>query len=122
MEVTLEKAIEMINAKREAAEKKIIKTFDKEPDLQILNGRYGPYIAYQKKNYKIPENVEPADLSLEACFKVIELQKSKAETRKTKAASRNRGTVNMEEESEKTEESAKSKAARKVKGTAKAKK
>ncbi len=39
----------MINAKREAAEKKIIKTFDKEPDLQILNGRYGPYIAYQKK-------------------------------------------------------------------------
>ena len=39
----------MINAKREAAEKKIIKTFDKEPDLQILNGRYGPYIAYQKR-------------------------------------------------------------------------
>ena len=68
------------------------------------------------------ENVEPADLSLEACFKVIELQKSKAETRKTKAASRNRGTVNMEEESEKPEESAKSKAASKVKGTAKAKK
>ena len=85
-------------------------------------GRYGPYISYQKKNYKIPENVEPADLSLEACFKVIELQKSKAETRKTKAASRNRGTVNMEGESEKTEESAKSKAAPKVKGTAKAKK
>ena len=61
--------------------------------MQVLNGRYGPYISYQKKNYKIPENVEPADLSLEACFKVIELQKSKAETRKTKAASRNRGTV-----------------------------
>ena len=53
---------------------------------------------------------------------MIELQKSKAETRKTKAASRNRGTVNMEEESEKTEESAKSKAVPKVKGTAKAKK
>lgn len=52
---------------------------------------------------------------------MIELQKSKAETRKTKAASRNRGTVNMEEESEKPEESAKSKAASKVKGTAKAK-
>lgn len=90
--------------------------------MQVLNGRYGPYISYQKKNYKIPENVEPADLSLEACFKVIELQKSKAETRKTKAASRNRGTVNMEEEFEKTEESAKSKAVPKVKGTAKAKK
>ena len=86
MEVTLEKAIEMINAKREAAEKKIIKTFDKEPDLQILNGRYGPYIAYQKKNYKIPESVEPKDLNLETCFKVIELQKEKSETRKRVAA------------------------------------
>ena len=75
----MEKAIEMINAKREAAEKKIIKTFDKEPDLQILNGRYGPYIAYQKKNYKIPESVEPKDLNLETCFKVIELQKEKSE-------------------------------------------
>ena len=50
--------------------------------MQILNGRYGPYIAYQKKNYKIPENVEPADMNLEACFKVIELQKAKGETRK----------------------------------------
>jgi len=122
MEISLDEAVELIKNKIEAQEKKFIKVFDADPDMQVLNGRYGPYISYQKKNYKIPENVEPADLSLEACFKVIELQKSKAETRKTKAASRNRGTVNMEEESEKTEESAKSKAAPKVKGTAKAKK
>lgn len=121
MEISLDEAVELIKNKIEAQEKKFIKVFDADPDMQVLNGRYGPYISYQKKNYKIPENVEPADLSLEACFKVIELQKSKAETRKTKAASRNRGTVNMEEESEKPEESAKSKAASKVKGTAKAK-
>ena len=82
MEVSLEEAIEMIEARREAIKNKIIKTFDEDPDLQILNGRYGPYIAYQKKNYKIPENVEPADMNLEACFKVIELQKAKGETRK----------------------------------------
>ena len=50
--------------------------------MQVLNGRYGPYIACKGKNYKIPENVEPADLNLEACFKVIELQQSKAEARK----------------------------------------
>ena len=56
--------------------------------MQILNGRYGPYIAYQKKNYKIPENVEPADLNLDACFKVIELQKEKSETRKVVRSSR----------------------------------
>jgi DNA topoisomerase-1 len=82
MSVTLEDAIALIVGKREAAENKIIKTFDEEPALQILNGRYGPYIAYEKKNYKIPENVEPKDLNLEACFKVIELQKAKGETRK----------------------------------------
>ena len=82
MAITLEEAIDMLKSKREAAENKVIKTFDEEPELQILNGRYGPYIAYQKKNYKIPETVEPKDLNLEACFKVIELQKAKGETPK----------------------------------------
>ena len=82
--VSLEDAVALILGKREAAENKVIKTFEAEPGLQILNGRYGPYIAYEKKNYKIPENVEPGDLNLEACFKVIELQKAKGETRKAR--------------------------------------
>lgn len=82
LSVTLEEAEQMLKEKQEAEAKKVIKTFAENPDLQILNGRYGPYIAYQKKNYKIPENVEPADLNLDACFKVIELQKEKSETRK----------------------------------------
>jgi DNA topoisomerase-1 len=84
MSVSLEEAIELIKSKREAAENKVIKTFDEEPGLQILNGRYGPYISYEKKNYKIPENVEPKDLNLDACFKVIELQKVKGETKKAR--------------------------------------
>ena len=42
------------------------------------------YIAFEKKNYKIPENVEPRDLDLPTCFKVIELQKMKGETKKTR--------------------------------------
>ena len=84
MTVTLEDAVALILAKKEAAENKIIKVFEEEPGLQILNGRYGPYISYEKKNYKIPENVEPKDLNLDACFKVIELQKAKGETRKTR--------------------------------------
>ena len=83
MSVTLEDAVALIQGKREAAENKVIKTFEAEPGLQILNGRYGPYIAFDKKNYKIPENVEPRDLNLDACFKVIELQKMKSETKKT---------------------------------------
>ena len=84
MSVTLEDAIALILSKREAAENKIIKTFEEEPGLQILNGRYGPYIAFEKKNYKIPENVVPKDLDLQTCFKVIELQKLKGETKKTR--------------------------------------
>ena len=84
MVISLEEAIELILSKRNAVVNKVIKTFEEEPGLQILNGRYGPYIAYEKKNYKIPENVEPKDLNLEACFKVIELQKVKGETKKTR--------------------------------------
>ena len=77
-------ALSIIKSKREAAENKVIKIFEEEPGLQILNGRYGPYISYEKKNYKIPENVEPKDLNLDACFKVIELQKVKGETKKAR--------------------------------------
>lgn len=82
--LTLEEAEVLIREKQEASSKKIIKTFDADPDLQVLNGPYGPYIAYQKKNFKIPEGVEAADLTLDACFKVIELQKEKAEVRKAR--------------------------------------
>ena len=85
MTITLSDAEEMLRKKNESAAKKIIKTFAEEPDLQIMNGRYGPYIAYQKKNYKIPNEVEPADLSLDACFKVIELQKEKHQIRKERS-------------------------------------
>ena len=84
MSVTLEDAETLIREKQDAAAKKVIKTFDADPDMQILNGRYGPYISYQKKNYKIPDSVEAADLTLDACFKVIELQKEKAEVRKVR--------------------------------------
>jgi DNA topoisomerase-1 len=86
MAVTFEEAVRMLSEKKEKEAQKIIKQFPENPDMQILNGRYGPYIAYLKKNYKIPENVNPADLNLDACFKVIELQAQKAEMRKAKGA------------------------------------
>lgn len=84
LSITLEEAVQMIKDKQDAEAKKVIKVFADYPDLQVLNGRYGPYIASEGKNYKIPSGVEPADLTAEACFKVIELQKTKAETRKRK--------------------------------------
>jgi DNA topoisomerase-1 len=69
--VELDKAIELIEAKREKDRKAIIKTFDEEPELRVLNGRWGPYISFKKKNYKIPKKLKAEDLSLEDCKKII---------------------------------------------------
>ena len=67
-----EKAIELIEAKRIADANKTIKVFDENPDIQILNGRFGPYIKAGKKNVKIPKDREPASLSLEECVTLAE--------------------------------------------------
>jgi DNA topoisomerase-1 len=80
MEITADEAIKLIADKREADEKKFIKRFDEDPEMLIMNGRYGPYISYQKKNYKIPSGIEPADLSLQSCHDLIKLQNDKAES------------------------------------------
>ena len=69
--VTTERAIELINAKREKDDNSIVKIFDQNPDVRILNGRWGPYITYKKKNYKIPRKADAASLSLEECLKII---------------------------------------------------
>lgn len=70
--VELDRAIELIEAKREKDRKALIKTFDEEPELQILNGRWGPYIKYKKKNFKIAKGTEAEKLTLEDCMKIIE--------------------------------------------------
>jgi len=71
MSVTEEESIEIIKNKRQSDANKIIKTFDKTPDLQILNGRYGAYIAYKGSNYKIPKTVTPAEMTLEDAMKIV---------------------------------------------------
>ncbi|MBN1769246.1 MAG: type I DNA topoisomerase [Prolixibacteraceae bacterium] len=70
--ITLDEAIELIEAKKEKDRKAVIKTFDEEPELRVLNGRWGPYISFNKKNYKIPKGTEAENLSLEDCRKIIE--------------------------------------------------
>jgi DNA topoisomerase-1 len=71
LEIELERAIELIEEKREKDNKKIIKAFEEEPGLQILNGRWGPYINFDGGNYKIPKTTEAASLTLEDCRKLI---------------------------------------------------
>lgn len=77
LSVSLDEAIEIINAKREAEQKKLVKSFEQDPGLQILNGRYGKYIAKDKQNYKIPKDMTAEDLSYEDCLKIIEEAASK---------------------------------------------
>jgi len=68
--ITLERAIELIEAKRKADREKLIKTFDEDPDVQVLNGRYGPYLVIKKQNYKIPKGTDPTTLTLEDCYEI----------------------------------------------------
>jgi DNA topoisomerase-1 len=69
--VDAERAVEVILAKREKEQQGTILEFHQEPDLKVLNGRYGPYISYKKSNYKIPKGTDPAKLSLEDCLGII---------------------------------------------------
>ncbi|MBR2638616.1 MAG: type I DNA topoisomerase [Bacteroidaceae bacterium] len=78
--ITLDEALQLIEEKLKADAEKIIKTFENEPDIQILNGRFGPYICYKKSNYKLPKTVKPSELTLEECMEIINKQASEAPT------------------------------------------
>ncbi len=67
--ITLEQAVELIETK--AAANQPLKTFTEEPDLVVKNGRFGPYIAYKGKNYKIPKSTDPQELTLEQARAIV---------------------------------------------------
>ncbi|MCR5366493.1 MAG: type I DNA topoisomerase [Prevotella sp.] len=77
MAVTLEEAITLIKEKRQQESQKHLKAFDADGKMQILNGRYGPYIAYDGKNYRIPKamHATAAKLTFDQCMEIIEKQK-----------------------------------------------
>ena len=74
MDVTLDDAIALIQAKRQAEAQSLLCTFAEEPDMEVRNGRFGPYIAYKGKNYKIPKDRadQAASLTLEECRQLVE--------------------------------------------------
>ena len=81
--ITLDEAIELIQQKRAKDENRFIKKFEEEPELEILNGRYGPYIAYKGKNYRIPKTgYTPAEMTLDDCMKLIKEADQKPATKK----------------------------------------
>ena len=84
MKVTLEEAEQLILEKRAKEEERHIKKFDEEPDMEILNGRYGPYIAYKGNNYKIPKDIVPQDLSLKSCLELVRIQDEKGPSTSSK--------------------------------------
>ena len=73
MTVTLETAISLIEKKRQQENNRNLKQFAEEPKLSVLNGRYGPYIAYDGTNYRLPKALHEraAELTLEECMKVV---------------------------------------------------
>ena len=69
--ITLEEAGRLITEKRTNEAKKVIKTFDEEPEMQVLNGRFGAYISYQKHNFKIPKKMNAEALTLDECRAIV---------------------------------------------------
>ena len=73
MTITLEEAGQLIEDKKKQDAAKHLRKFDEEPDMEIMNGRFGPYISFRGKNYRIPKTVkEPASLSYEKCLEIVE--------------------------------------------------
>ena len=72
--ITLEESVKLILQKRDQEKKRHIKTFDEDPKMEVLNGRYGPYIAYDGKNYRMPKAMhdKAAELTYQQCMEIVE--------------------------------------------------
>jgi len=76
--LTLDEAIGLINEKRQSKAQRLIKSFTENPDMQVLNGRYGIYLAFNGKNYKIPKTInEPAEITYEQAMELVKEQDEK---------------------------------------------
>ena len=80
-DIEIDEAIAVIEAKKKSDAEKLIKTFSENPDFQILNGRWGPYLKAGKENVKIPKDKDPASLTYEECIALAEEAKTKPKRR-----------------------------------------
>lgn len=91
--ITLDEAVALIEEKRSKEANRLIKTFDELPGVEVLNGRFGPYIALHKEgqrksvNYKIPKGTDPASLTADRVKEIMEAQDAAPKTpRRRKSA------------------------------------
>ncbi|NUM51330.1 MAG: type I DNA topoisomerase [Flavobacteriales bacterium] len=83
MTINLQRAIELIELKKETIKNSVIKQFEENKEIQVLRGRYGAYIKAGKKNFKIPKDKTPEELTLEECIAIANIPEKK-ESSKTK--------------------------------------
>ena len=86
---TQEQAIQLIQEKHASEEKSLLKSFAEDAELQIRDGRFGPYMKYKGENYKLPKGIDPQSLSYEDCMKII----SEAPTKPARKGSARKGTT-----------------------------
>ena len=114
LELTYDEAIELYHAKLEAEAKRHLKKFEEDPDMEIMNGRFGPYIVYKETNYKIPKNIEPMDLTHEACLQLIKIQDEKGTSKPARKAAAVKKTTTAKKPAAKKPATTKKAAAKKV--------
>ena len=90
LELTLDEAVKLVENKQATAAQSVIKTFDEEPEMQVLNGRYGPYIKYKGANYKLPRKSDAEALTLADCMAIVsdEANASKGRTTRRRTTAR----------------------------------
>ena len=73
LSITLEQAVQIILQYRLDEARKHLKTFEEDADLEVMNGRYGPYLSYKQQNYKLPKNMHDRaeSLTYEECMEII---------------------------------------------------
>ena len=83
--ITLEEAVALLQQKREEEAAKLMKTFDEEPELQVINGRFGPYLQYKGSNYHLSKTDQKRakDLTLDECMQIINNQEEKPAAKST---------------------------------------
>ena len=82
LDIELDEAIRIIEEKRQEDSKKLMRTFEEDPELQMLNGRFGPYLSKKGKNYRLPHNKDLETITYAECLAIIATAEKVAEKKK----------------------------------------